>query len=116
MTRNTKKVLQWSRVCHNYCYKETQTGDGQMTMTIRKNAKATAAYAAADTAAIMADFALDMLASAHRTGMDTFSIAYESLRFNTIARIEDAAEAFDVINKPEAYNAYIARYNEIISA
>jgi hypothetical protein len=99
-----------------YLDNETQTGDRQMTMTIRKNAKATAAYVAAETAAIMADFALDMLASAHRTGMDTFSIAYESLRFNTIARIEDAAGAFDVINKPEMYDAYIARYNEIIAA
>jgi hypothetical protein len=85
-------------------------------MMIRKNAKATAAYAAAETAAIVADFALDMLASAHRTGMDTFSLAYETLRFNAIARINDAADAFDAINKPEAHDAYLARYNDIITA
>ena len=85
-------------------------------MNIHKNAKATAAYAAAETAAVMADFALDMLASAHRTGMDTMSIAYESLRFNVIARINDAAEAFDNVGKPEAHDAYLARYNDIISA
>lgn len=85
-------------------------------MIIHKNAKATAAYAAAETAAIVADFALDMLASAHRTGMDTMSIAYESLRFNAIARINDAAAAFDDVGKPEAHDAYLARYNNIISA
>jgi hypothetical protein len=86
-----------------------------MTMSIHKNAKATAAYAAAETAGIVADFALNMLASAHRTGMDTLSVSYESLRFNTIARIEEAADAFDAINKPEVYDEYLARYNEIIS-
>ena len=85
-------------------------------MIIHKNARATAAYLDADTASIIADFALDMLAAAHRTGMDTFSIAYETLRFNTIARINDAAEALDAVGKPEAMAAYTDRYNAIIAA
>jgi hypothetical protein len=85
-------------------------------MIIHKKAKATAAYAAAETAAIVADFALDMLASAHRTGMDTLSLAYETLRLNAIVRVTDAADAFDDIGNTEAGDAYLARYNEIISA
>ena len=85
-------------------------------MIIHTNATATAAYAAAENAAIVADFALDMLASAHRTGMDTMSVAYEALRFNVIARINDAVDAFDDVGKPEAHGAYVARYNAIISA
>ena len=85
-------------------------------MIIHKNAKATAAYAAAETAGIVADFVLDMLASAHRTGMDTLSVAYESLRLNAILRIADAEDAFDDVGKPEAGEAYVARYNAIIEA
>jgi hypothetical protein len=85
-------------------------------MKIRKNAKATAFYAAAENAAIVADFALDMLASAHRTGMDTMSMAYETLRAGAIARIIDASDAMDIINKPEAKGVYLARYNEIVGA
>jgi LPS sulfotransferase NodH len=80
-------------------------------MNIRKNAKATAFYAAAETATLIADFALDMLAAAHRTGMDTMTLTYETLRANTIARIIEASDAMDIIGKPEAKDAYLARYN-----
>jgi hypothetical protein len=83
-------------------------------MNIRKNAKATAFYAAAETATLIADFALDMLAAAHRTGMDTMTLTYETLRANTIARIIEASDAMDIIGKPEAKDAYLARYNEIV--
>jgi hypothetical protein len=74
----------------------------EIDMNIRKNAKATAFYAAAETATLIADFALDMLAAAHRTGMDTMTLTYETLRANTIARIIEASDAMDIIGKPEA--------------
>jgi LPS sulfotransferase NodH len=75
--------------------------------TSDKNAKATAFYAAAETATLIADFALDMLAAAHRTGMDTMTLTYETLRANTIARIIEASDAMDIIGKPEAKDAYL---------
>lgn len=83
-------------------------------MHIHKNDTATAHYAKAEDASIVAGFALDMLASAHRTGMDTMSIEYESLRANAIARINEAAEAMDNVGKPEAETEYLDRYNEIM--
>jgi hypothetical protein len=48
--------------------------------------------------------------------MDTLSVAYESLRLNAILRIADAEDAFDDVGKPEAGEAYVARYNAIIEA
>ena len=81
-----------------------------------RNATAAKFYANADRAVIIADFALDMLASALRTGMDTHTITFEALRMNTIAAVTEAQEALDCINRTEQAAAYLDRYNAILDA
>lgn len=81
-----------------------------------RNATAAKFYAEADTAVIIADFALDMLASAFRTGMDTHTVTFEALRFNAIAAAEKARDALDCINRTKQAAAYLDRYNAILDA
>jgi hypothetical protein len=81
-----------------------------------RNATAAKFYANADRAVIIADFALDMLASALRTGMNTHTVTFEALRMNTIAAITEAQNALDCINRTEQAATYLGRYNAIIDA
>ena len=69
-----------------------------------------------EAASVVADFALDMLASAHRTGMNLHSADYEKLRLNTVARVAAAVDAYDIINRTDMRDKYLDRYNEIISS
>lgn len=85
-------------------------------MNIRKNATATKIYTAIENAEIIADFSLDLLAAAIRTGMDIYTAQFEALRISAAIRISDLAELFDHVARPERTEAYLARYNEIMDA
>lgn len=83
-------------------------------MNIRKNITATKIYTAIENAEIIADFALDLLASAHRIGMDTVSAAYESIRLSAVRRITELTDLLELVCSDAKAKAYLDRYNAIL--
>lgn len=83
-------------------------------MIIRKTTTATKIYTAIADAEIVADFALDLLASAHRTGLDTVSAAYEGIRLAAVRRIIELTELLEQVCDDAKAKEYLERYNAIL--